>query len=471
MRLIPITDITIGPRQRKRIEASPLTELENDIEKHGLLNPPTFRKLPHQDGGELYQLVAGERRTRAIQKLAERGVAFYCDGQVVEPGFMPILTLQEALSRADLKQIEFNENKIREPLPWQDEVEALAEIHALRVAENPAITKTEIAQELIDDGTIDSVSVNAVSNRLKQAVAIAEHMNNPTIAKARNQTEAYNLLIKSQDEQANAIIARRRLAAAASSGTDAATISIRKGSCIDVLPGLESGLADLIIADIPFGIGANAGGFRARTVHHHNYDDSPENARAVAESILTDGFRVAKSQANIFMFCDIDQFAWLKTSAARMGWVPFRTPIIWRKSATEGMAPWQGKGFRRTYELIFWATKGQRGLIASPVDVLEEKRVSRSERIHAAQKPVSLLEQLITCATLPGDFVLDPCCGSGSTIVAAKNTKRHGLGIELDETFYNTAMANVFGGENGAVASTSKDSGSNEGENDAASLA
>lgn len=93
--------------------------------------------------------------------------------------------------------------------------------------------------------------------------------------------------------------------------------------------------------------------------------------------------------------------------------------------------------------MLFWATKGQRGLISSPVDVLDEARVSRSERTHAAEKPVDLLKLLIECSTLPGDFVLDPCCGSGSTLVAARDSKRTGLGIELDETFYNTAMSNL----------------------------
>jgi DNA modification methylase len=446
MRIIPLTSITIGPRQRKRIESGPLVELENDIAKHGLLNPPTYRRLPGESGDPIYQLIAGERRTRAIQKLAERGVAFYCDGTLIEAGNIPILTLQETLSRADLKQVEFSENKIRENLSWQDEQEALAEIYNLRKAEEPTITQGEVVRELIESGTVKPLhgttdAESVVRNRLRKALTITEHLDDPTIAKARNESEAYNLVLKKQEEELNAAIARRRLKSLDSSSP---SILIRHGSALEILPRLDSGIADLILADPPFGIGASSGGFRQRTVHHHNYDDTPENARAVAESILTDGFRIAKPQANLFMFCDIDLFPWLKTAAARMGWTPFRTPLVWRKSQSEGMAPWQGKGPRRTYELIFYATKGQRGLIASPVDVLEEKRVSRSERIHAAQKPVELLETLITCSTLPGDFVLDPCCGSGSSLVAAKNTKRIGLGIEIDEGHYNTAMSNVF---------------------------
>ena len=62
----------------------------------------------------------------------------------------------------------------------------------------------------------------------------------------------------------------------------------------------------------------------------------------------------------------------------------------------------------------------------------------------AQRSLLKLLSQIIECSTLPGDFVLDPCCGSGSTLVAARDTKRTGLGIESDEAFYNTAMSNVF---------------------------
>lgn len=469
MRIVSLESITIGPRQRKRIETSPLAELENDIQTNGLLNPPTYRVLPDKAGEPIYQLIAGERRTRAIQKIAERGASFYCDGQLVPPGNIPILTLQENLSRATLKQIEFNENKIREALPWQDEVEALAEIHRLRQEENLGQTLNETARELIADGTLPNITnEHHAGQRIKQAVVISENLHNPTIAKARNPTEAYNLILKSEEERIHAIMARRRIAAAPA----VPDVTIRRGSCLEILPTVDTGTVDLILTDPPFGIGADTGGFRARTVHHHNYEDTPENARAIAESILIDGFRITKPQANLFMFCDVDLFPLLKQMAAKMGWVPFRTPLIWRKSMSEGMAPWQGKGPRRTYEMIFYATKGQKGLLTSPVDILDEARVSRKERIHAAQKPVELLEELINCATLPGDFVLDPCCGSGSTLVAAKNLKRRGLGIEVDETFYNTAMSNVFGGENGPqIPSSNENRSANSEGDDAASLA
>ena len=56
-----------------------------------------------------------------------------------------------------------------------------------------------------------------------------------------------------------------------------------------------------------------------------------------------------------------------------------------------------------------------------------------------AQKPVRLLEQLIQTFTDPGDVVIDPCCGSGSTLRAARNLGRSAFGFEIDRNFYARA--------------------------------
>ena len=441
---IDIDQITIGSRQRKRLETAPLADLEESIRQRGLIHPPTYREIDGETG-TIWQLIVGERRTTVMKRLHEKGIQFYHDGQLVPRGKIPILTLHDNLTRADLKQVEFDENKIREPLPWQDEAEALSEIHRLRLEENPNQSRLATAQQLIDDKVVETnTSAHALAQRIQRATAITENLSNPTIAKARNETEAYNLILKGEEDKINSVIAKRRLASAGG----IPSITIRQADCLELLPKLDANLADLILADPPFGIGADASGYRQRSVHHHNYEDTPENAKAVAQSIIVEGFRIAKPMANLWMFTDIDMFFWLRDTCKRIGWVPFRTPVIWRKSASEGMAPWQGKGPRRTYELLLYATKGQRGLITSPVDVLDYSRVSRAERIHAAEKPVELLRHLIECSTLPGDFVLDPCCGSGSSLVAARQSKRTGLGIEQDATFYATAMSNVFSKDN-----------------------
>ena len=63
--------------------------------------------------------------------------------------------------------------------------------------------------------------------------------------------------------------------------------------------------------------------------------------------------------------------------------------------------------------------------------------------LHPTQKPVDLLEDLITTYTDEGDLVLDFTMGSGSTGVACKNTDRNFIGIELDETYYNIACERI----------------------------
>lgn len=60
-------------------------------------------------------------------------------------------------------------------------------------------------------------------------------------------------------------------------------------------------------------------------------------------------------------------------------------------------------------------------------------------KIHPAQKPVKLLKRLIEIFTDPGDVVIDPCCGSGSTLRAARELGRPSFGFEIDRNFYTRA--------------------------------
>jgi len=61
-------------------------------------------------------------------------------------------------------------------------------------------------------------------------------------------------------------------------------------------------------------------------------------------------------------------------------------------------------------------------------------------KLHPTQKPVKLLERLIEIFTDPGDIVIDPVAGSGSTLIAAENTGRKGFGFEINKDFYKQAL-------------------------------
>jgi site-specific DNA-methyltransferase (adenine-specific) len=67
-------------------------------------------------------------------------------------------------------------------------------------------------------------------------------------------------------------------------------------------------------------------------------------------------------------------------------------------------------------------------------------------KIHPTQKPVKLLEKLINIFTDPGDVVIDPVAGSGSTLIAAQNLNRRAYGFEIDRKLYS--MANAWVEEN-----------------------
>lgn len=63
--------------------------------------------------------------------------------------------------------------------------------------------------------------------------------------------------------------------------------------------------------------------------------------------------------------------------------------------------------------------------------------------LHPTQKPILLLEDLIKTFSNEGDLVVDLTCGSGSTLIAAKNTNRNYIGIELDEDYYKQAATRI----------------------------
>lgn len=85
-----------------------------------------------------------------------------------------------------------------------------------------------------------------------------------------------------------------------------------------------------------------------------------------------------------------------------------------------------GKNIRGTGKMIFnW---------------FEWKRDGKDiPKIHPTQKPVAVLERLIEIFTDPGDVVIDPCCGSGATLRAARNLGRSAYGFEIDKNFYTRA--------------------------------
>jgi site-specific DNA-methyltransferase (adenine-specific) len=70
---------------------------------------------------------------------------------------------------------------------------------------------------------------------------------------------------------------------------------------------------------------------------------------------------------------------------------------------------------------------------------IDWERDTTTEKIHPTQKPVPLLEKLIKIFTDEGDVVIDPCAGSGTTLIAANNIGRKAFGFEIKKDFYKDA--------------------------------
>lgn len=442
MPLIELKQLEIRTRQRKESSQADIGKKKESILAFGLFHAPG---VWFDESRGVYVLSFGEQRTRAIQQIAKEGRTFCFDGQVIQPGFIPVVTVSEALTTAQRFEVELHENTHRTDLDWKDLQRALADLHTMKKSSNPSQTPEQTGEHAKNIGALKpDTGPTYAASLVRQATMVAAHLDDPKIAGARNANEAFQLVIKQQEERVLRELTERRLAVNPEAKKEQEIIL---GDMFEALPTLPPGQFDLILPDPPYGIDANTGGFRSRTVHHHNYDDTEEYAREVYKLILIEGFRLTKPRANLLMFFDISLFDWLKSTAANMGWVPFPRPMIWGKSDSEGLAPWGSAGPRLTTEFIFFATKGQKGLVASPTDYLRFNRVARDERSFAAEKPIDLLRKLIECSTLPGDYVLDPCCGSGTALLAAKQLRRRALGIEKDETTYNTAISRVYGGD------------------------
>lgn len=446
LRVLNLSAIRVGERQRKSMSPTKLQELEHSIAHTGLINPPVVYLLREPDGTFTHELIAGERRLTCLRKLHEAEQPIVFAGNVLAKDEIPVIDIGVAVPDLHRMKVELAENVFRDDLQWQDRDKALYIIHQLEKEANPQATLKSTAEMILAQGHEAAAglnTVNSVIHRVQRANVVAQHLDDPAIAAARSSDEAFALILQRDDAALKAEIIRRQQARVAAKPEEQ-RIRIIHGDAHVELSKLPDANFDLILSDPPYGISAGAKGFRDRTVHHHNYSDTPEEALKALKLLLVDGWRLTKPIANLFIFGAEDNFPYFKQQAAAMGWKPWPDPIIWRKSLSEGLAPWGRSGFRRTYEMIFFATKGTRGLYSSPTDVLEVKRVHRSERIYGAQKPLDLLTQLIECSTMAGMNVLDPFMGSGSTLAAAKKLDRFAVGIERDKAVVDIATKFIF---------------------------
>ena len=128
--------------------------------------------------------------------------------------------------------------------------------------------------------------------------------------------------------------------------------------------------------------------------------------------------------------------------AMKLAGFQVKSEVIWDK-VFHGMGDTKA-AFAPSHENIIFAVKGKFSFPGHrPKDLVTFQKINSSQMVHPTEKPVGLLANLITSVTKPGDLILDPFAGSGSTLVAAKKTGRRFIGVELDDDFYQIAQRRI----------------------------
>ncbi len=426
MQIVPVPQIHISDvRQRRNFEPSKVEELAESIKQNGLLHPIVVRT----DSNGNRTLVAGERRLRAIQLLHLAGEPYSCNSKAIPFDHIPCTDLGE-LSGPDAEEAELAENVVRVDLSWQERTEAVARLSRLK--ELQGVDKRSIASEIYPD-----FSTAGAHEAVRQAVNLQRHMAaDKEVAGAKTQKEALKIVKRKEEARMNVVLAGEV-------GQESLNerYSVYHADAVEWLSAYEGPEFDCILIDPPYGMGADEFGDGAGkyTGIQHDYKDSPEHVFKLMAAAMPALYRVAKPASHIYIWCDIDMFADLRTLAMLSGWWVHRTPLI-NVKREGGRVPWPEHGPRRCYELVLYAVKGKRPVTAIYRDVFESSFGDEDSQGHGAAKPVESYIELLKRSTRPGDRVLDCFGGTGTLLPAAAALRLRATVVEKEAAYYGMCL-------------------------------
>lgn len=180
---------------------------------------------------------------------------------------------------------------------------------------------------------------------------------------------------------------------------------------------------DLVVTDPPYLVN-----YRSR--------DGRTIAGDTNDAWLLPAFSEAFRVLRVGRFC-ISFYGWSRADSYLSAWrkAGFRPVghLVWIKSYTSGSAFLQYR-----HEQAYLLAKGRPDRPPSPISDVQYWTYT-GNRLHPMQKPVRGLMRIIRAFSSPGDVVLDPFCGSGSVLLAAKILARRYIGIELRQDYCETA--------------------------------
>lgn len=223
------------------------------------------------------------------------------------------------------------------------------------------------------------------------------------------------------------------------------------GDCLEVLAALSDQSVDMIWTDPPYGHSNHDGDLNSRLNEHRGVDNKPianddaDGMRYVVDGMLRESVRLLKADCCCCCCCcggggPRPTFAWVADRMDRDGLTFFHS-VIWDKAN-----PGLGWRYRRQHEMVMVAHRSGGKLLWAD-DAVKVPNVIRQmpdrDRFHPNEKPVWLVETFVSAHAKPGQVVLDPFMGSGTTGVACANLGRKFIGIEIDRKYFNIACERI----------------------------
>jgi len=241
---------------------------------------------------------------------------------------------------------------------------------------------------------------------------------------------------------------------------------IHQGDCIELMKQLPENSADLIFADPPYNLQLKSDLFRPDQSKVNAVNDDWDKFGSFSSydeftgAWLRECHRVLKNTGSIWVIGTYHNIFRVGTILQDTGfWI--LNDIIWIK--TNPMPNFRGTRFNNAHETLIWATKSKaskytfhyrtmkgfnddlqmRSDWLIPICQGAERVRENGQKAHSTQKPEELLYRIILATSNPGDLVLDPFAGSGTTAVVAKKLGRKFIGFERELSYIRLARDRV----------------------------
>jgi DNA modification methylase len=293
----------------------------------------------------------------------------------------------------------------------------------------PTIERAEKVLKTGDEKLIKAVETGAIPVSAAAAIAAKPAAERAAIVDKVVKGEAKNV-----QQATRRVEEERRAAAPAPARTDARVLL---GDALALARAMTE-RPHCVVTDPPYGI----------EVHNtrrgdKDYADGTAYALDLFDELCALLVTRLDPSAHLYVFAGYTHVAAFKAILAKHFDVQ-DNPLVWVKD-NHTMCDFS-QWYPNKHEYILFARmKGSRRKLAACLsDVFNQPR--ERESTHSAEKPTALLRKLIEQSTVPGELVLDPFAGSGSTGVAAGRAKREFLGFEVDEKWHKVAVSRVSHG-------------------------